>query len=128
MKKYEELLGRASADDRAEAAAEATPCTEGQQAGGVELGVIIANDRDRRTLAWLRECVGDAAIVRVTGTGRLAGNRKPYPTNIAKALSLPIPATVALPPSDLERVRERLAGLKSILKMGKAKAPEGDGV
>lgn len=126
MKKHEELLGRASADDRAEAAAEATPCTEGQQAGGVELGVIIANDRDRRTLAWLRDCVGDVAIIKVTG--RLAGNRKPYPTNIAKILGLPIPETVALPPSDLERVRERLAGLKSILKMGKAKAPEGDGV
>jgi hypothetical protein len=50
-----ELFGWAAAADRAEAAAGASRGTEGQQATGAELGVIVANDRDRRTLAWLRE-------------------------------------------------------------------------
>ena len=44
------------------AAAGTSPLNAGLQAGVDASGVIVANDRDRRSLAWLREQVGDAAI------------------------------------------------------------------
>ena len=57
------------------------------------LGAIVTNDRDRRTLAWLRAQAGDAAI-RDT-IAQLPGQRRPYPSNIARALGLVLPACLA---------------------------------
>lgn len=74
---------------------------------------LISNDRDRRAWEWIVSQVGADRALAV----ELAGDRKPYPSNVAKALGLTIPESVSLPPSDV--ARERLAGLKAMLK-GKA--------
>lgn len=95
-----------------EAAAGTTPSTAGQQAGGAELGVIVANDRDRRTLAWLRDRVGDASIV--GAVGQLAGNRKPYLSNVAKALGVALPER--LEATDRETALKHLAAIRAKLK------------
>ena len=81
--------------------------------GHLNMEPIISNDRDRRAWEWIVAQVGEDRALGVD----LAGDRKPYPSNVAKALGLTIPETVKLPPSDV--ARERLAGLKAILK-GKA--------
>ncbi len=64
---------------------------------GDTLGATVTNDRDRRTLAWLRAQVGDDAI-RDT-IAHLPGQRRPYLSNIARALGLVLPASLALPPA-----------------------------
>lgn len=61
------------------------------------LGAIVANDRDRRALAWLREKAGDAAIREAAQS--LPGQRRPYLSNIARALGLELPAVLSLPPA-----------------------------
>jgi hypothetical protein len=58
---HKEPLGRPPVGGRVEAAAGTTPSTEGQQAAGADLGVIVANDRDRRTLVWLCDRVGEGS-------------------------------------------------------------------
>ena len=109
---FKEPLGRPPAGGRVEAAAGTTPSTGGQQAVGADLGVIVANDRDRRTLAWLRDRVGDAAI---TGAvGQLAGNRKPYLSNVAKALGVALPEL--LETTDQSTARQHLASIRAQLK------------
>ena len=109
---HKEPLGRPPAGGRVEAAAGTTPSTEGQQAAGAELGVIVANDRDRRTLAWLRDRVGDAAIL--GAVGQLAGNRKPYLSNVAKALDVALPER--LEATDRETAFKHLADFRAKLK------------
>lgn len=61
------------------------------------LGAIVSNDRDRRTLAWLRAQAGDAAIRDTIAT--LPGQRRPYLSNIARALGLVLPASLAADPA-----------------------------
>lgn len=61
------------------------------------LGAIVSNDRDRRTLIWMRAQVGDDAIRNTIAT--LPGQRRPYLSNIARALGLVLPASLALPPA-----------------------------
>jgi hypothetical protein len=53
---------------------------------------LICNERDRRTWAWVIEQVGEERAMSV----ELAGGRKAYPTNIAKALGLKPPSSLAL--------------------------------
>jgi len=109
-----EPLGRPPAGGRAEAAAAATPSAEGQQAAGASLGVIVANKRDQRTLAWLRERVGDAAIL--AAAGQLVGSRKPYLSSIAKVLGVALPAQ--LESADRETALKHLADARKAI--GKA--------
>lgn len=108
----EELLGWAAAADQAEAAAVATPAAVavGQQAVGGDLGVIVANDRDRRTLAWLRGQVGDAAIL--DAVSRLSGNRKQYLSNISKLLHVDLPTQLSV--ADREAAIKHLAAIRAI--------------
>lgn len=75
------------------------------------LGVIIANDRDRRTLAWLRDQVGDEAIR--GAVDQLAGNRRPYLSNVAKVLGVALPRDLEV--VDRETARARLAALRAQL-------------
>ena len=84
----------------------------GLQAGVDAPGVIVANDRDRRSLVWLREQVGDAAIA--AAVAQLAGQRRPYVSNVAKALGIAIPSDLALTAADTARAR--LAALRSLIK------------
>lgn len=58
------------------------------------MNIILESERDRRTLACLIEQVGEEAVERVCE--QLAGKRKPYPSNLAKALGL-------IPPESLSR-------------------------
>ena len=51
--------------------------------------MIIQNERDKRTAAWLIEQVGAEALAEAET--RLQGARKPYPSNLAKVLGLTLP-------------------------------------
>ncbi|MEY4909417.1 MAG: hypothetical protein RL260_3135 [Pseudomonadota bacterium] len=62
------------------------------------LGVIVANDRDRRSLAWLVQQVGPQAVAEAVT--RLSGLRRPYATNVAAVLGLTLPRVVALAAAD----------------------------
>lgn len=61
------------------------------------LGAIVTNDRDRRTLAWLRAKVGDDTIRETAAS--LPGQRRPYLSNIARAIGLVLPASLAQSPA-----------------------------
>ena len=51
--------------------------------------MIIENERDERTAAWLIEQYGAEAVAEAET--RIAGARKPYPSNIAKVLGATLP-------------------------------------
>jgi hypothetical protein len=74
--------------------------------------VIVETDRDRRTLVWLIEQVGDEAVQKACA--QLVGHRKPFVSNISKVLGL-VPPESVLGPSRKE-AKERLGALKAILK------------
>lgn len=81
-------------------------------AGQQPEGVLLLNARDERSLAWVIEQVGLEAVR--NAIPNLAGNRKPFVTNLAKALGLTIPQQIINTPSEtvLERIQElRRAGL-----------------
>jgi hypothetical protein len=50
--------------------------------------VRVQNERDRRTLAWLREHVGDAAIM---AAARRCGPSKPYLSMVCRTLGVTAP-------------------------------------
>lgn len=75
---------------------------------------IFANDRDRRAWAWIVEQVGAEAAA--SALAALPGARKPYPSNVAKALGLSVPASVIEEP----RRKPDMAALRAALK------PKGD--
>lgn len=75
--------------------------------------MIIQNDQDRRAVAWLIEKFGAEAVAEAET--RIAGERRPYPSNIAKVLGV-----VSLPES-LKRTenaaaRQKLAELRRMLE------------
>ena len=84
----------------------------GQQGVEVETAVIVANERDKRALTWLRAQVGDDAIR--DAVGRLAGARKPYVSNLAKILGLTIPESTEV--ADDEVARRYLAKIQTMLR------------
>ncbi|MGB7990797.1 MAG: cryptic plasmid protein A [Candidatus Methylophosphatis roskildensis] len=59
------------------------------------MNVIVESERDRRTLAWLIEQVGQNAVERACAN--LGGKRKPYPSNLAKILGLVPPESLCRP-------------------------------
>lgn len=76
------------------------------------MSIILESERDRRTLAWLVEQVGEEALERACK--QLAGKRKPYPSNLAKALGL-------IPPESLSRptkteVENHIQKLRKLLR------------
>ena len=54
---------------------------------------LVQSKRDERVLAWLIDQVGEEAIA--NACLQLAGRRRPYPSNIAKALGLRPPKHLA---------------------------------
>lgn len=108
-----DVPGRPPAGGRVTAAADTSPSDAGQRAEVDVSGVIVANDRDRRSLVWLREQVGDTAIA--AAVAQLAGQRRPYVSNVAKALGVELPRSLALTSVDTARVR--LAALRSLIKV-----------
>jgi hypothetical protein len=66
--------------------------TRGQQPEGV----LVLNGRDERAVAWL---INQACFDAVQqACEKIAGNRKLYPTNLAKILGLSIPHSVIVTP------------------------------
>jgi hypothetical protein len=80
------------------------------------MDVIVESARDRRTLDWLIERVGREAVTQACA--RLVGRRKPYVSNVAKALGLKPPANLDGPMR--EEALARLAELRRILGERKA--------
>lgn len=76
------------------------------------MNVILETERDRRTLAWLIQQVGEPALQRACAT--LAGRRKCYPSNLAKCLGLVPPESLARPSS--EQVQAYLKDIRGLLK------------
>lgn len=56
--------------------------------------VVVETKRDQRVLDWLLEQVGHEGVAE--GCSKLAGGRRAYPSNIAKALGLVPPKRLAL--------------------------------
>ena len=96
-----------------------SPSVAGQQTGeGSSEGsspedcIILANDRDRRTLAWLRTQVSDDAIA--AAVDQLAGARRPYISNVCKVLGLAIPEGMEV--ASREDALRHLAAIRAKLK------------
>lgn len=77
----------------------------------MDVDIIVTTDRDRRTLDWLISQVGVDAVREACH--RLAGQRKPYVSNVAKVLGLTPPDTLKRPTRD--EVRAHLATIKESL-------------
>lgn len=78
--------------------------------------ILIESERDQRTYLWLLEQVGETALIQAAQS--LAGNRKLYVSNLAKALGLIPPADLSVAPKEtalkhLERMRETLKGIRN---------------
>ncbi len=71
---------------------------------------ILNSDRDRRTWEWIVRQVGEETARNAIGA--LAG-RRPFVSNLAKALGLVVPENVTLPQADT--VQRHISGLKAIL-------------
>lgn len=78
--------------------------------------MITENERDRRTAAWLIENYGAEAVAEAET--RIAGARKPYPSNIAKVLGATLPE--ALKRTENAAARQKLAELRRMLGGGRA--------
>jgi len=77
--------------------------------------IIIENERDRRVLDWLIAKVGEQAVR--DAIARIPGKRRPYVSNIVKALGLTVPPEVVDPPLPKEEALKRLEALKAKLGM-----------
>ena len=74
--------------------------------------MIIQNERDERADAWLIEKFGAEAAA--DAESRLAGARKPYPSNIAKVLGVPLPE--CLKRTETAAARQKLASIRRMLE------------
>lgn len=75
--------------------------------------IPLDNERDRRTLAWLRSTVGDDAIR--DAIGRLAGRRRPFVSNLCRVLGVEVPPEVIEPSKAVlsrEEAKQRLEALR----------------
>lgn len=52
-------------------------------------GVILSNELGRKQLAWLLKVRGHDAVIQAVAA--LAGRRRPYPTNLARAIGVRMP-------------------------------------
>lgn len=80
---------------------------EGQQPVS---GVVVTSAREQRVLDWLITQVGHEAVI--SACDKLAGGRKPFPSNIAKILELQVPGDLVFTPRD-----DALRLLKGILDL-----------
>ncbi len=69
----------------------------------------MLNARDERAIAWLIDQVGFDAVQQACE--RVSGNRKLYPSNVAKVLGLSIPPAITVEPPSVarEHIRDLLA-------------------
>lgn len=73
--------------------------------------VILENDRDRRTFAYLIKTCGYNRVAQARLS--LRGRTRPYVSNIAKVLGVAIPEAVVITPR--EEGRNQLAQIKQML-------------
>jgi hypothetical protein len=73
--------------------------------------MITQNERDKRAAVWLLEQFGAEAVAEAEN--RLAGARRPYPSNIAKVLGVTLPES--LKRTENAAAREKLAAMKAML-------------
>ena len=73
--------------------------------------MITENERDKRAAAWLIEQFGAEAVAEAEN--RLAGARRPYPSNIAKVLGATLPES--LKRTESTAARQKLASMKAML-------------
>lgn len=76
------------------------------------LGIILANDRDRRTFSYLVETCGFERVVKARSA--LPGRTRPYVSNVARALGVAVPETVVVTPREeacrhLDAIKDFLA-------------------
>lgn len=90
----------------------ARPVSHDPHAERQQLAVVVQNARDRRVLEWLIAQVGEEAVA--AACKQLAGNRRPYVSNLAKVLNLNPPDDLSLTPR--EEVARRIASLKQLLR------------
>jgi hypothetical protein len=74
--------------------------------------VRVQNERDRRTLAWLRSKVGDAAIVEAARS--LAAPSKPYLSAVCRLLGVTAPRFTSRP-APTATAEQSLAVIRQIL-------------
>lgn len=74
--------------------------------------MIIQNERDQRTAAWLIEQFGAEAVAEAET--RITGARKPYPSNVAKVLGVTLPES--LNRTENAAARQKLAELRRMLE------------
>ncbi|OHR41019.1 cryptic plasmid protein A [Neisseria sp. HMSC070E12] len=77
--------------------------------------MITENERDRRTAAWLIETYGAEAVAEAEI--RIAGARKPYPSNIAKILGADLPESLKY--TSKETARAHIVKMKETLAKSK---------
>ncbi|MHB9839722.1 hypothetical protein Q8F57_033415 [Paraburkholderia terrae] len=75
------------------------------------LDVILENDRDHRTFAYLVDACGLERVLKARRA--LPGRTRPYVSNIAKSLGVTIPEAVVITPR--EEGRRRLSEIKDFL-------------
>lgn len=74
--------------------------------------MIVENERDKRAAAWLIEQYGAEAVAEAET--RIAGARRPYPSNIAKVLGGTLPES--LKRTENASARQKLASMKAMLE------------
>lgn len=78
----------------------------------VDQGPRLVSDRDHRVWAWICQQVGEDTAL--AACGRLAGDRRPYPSNLAKQLGLRVPKQLAL--ASKESARAHLEQIALMLR------------
>jgi hypothetical protein len=87
--------------------------------------VRVYNEKDRQTLEWLRQHVGDAAIASAVERCTRAGAGKPYVSAVCRRLGVRAP-TFSAPRHTPSPVAEHsLATIRGILAARAASAPPG---
>jgi hypothetical protein len=82
----------------------------------MEQWVRVQNERDRQVLAWLRERVGDAAIV-AAAQACTRGDSKPYLSVICRQLGLSVPRLMSHYVSTDAAGERHLAAIYEILRL-----------
>ncbi|MCC8392247.1 hypothetical protein LJ656_06565 [Paraburkholderia sp. MMS20-SJTR3] len=85
--------------------------------------VRVYNEKDRRTLEWLRRHVGDAALV--SAIERCAGPGKPYLSAVCRRLGVRAPELSSARPTPSVIAEHSLATMRSILATRAASAKHG---
>lgn len=80
-------------------------------------GIIVNDERDERTLAWLREKFTDEQLENAVQKIQATSKRKPYLSNICRALGVEIPVAVRNPAA--AEMLKKIQSLAAVCKMQK---------